>query len=591
MATEPEPATAAAAPTVEMTDASVDLETQENQGDQEDQEAKPASNKSWKYVLVFLSLSLSLSISTSIQSASLAVTVAVTDLDIANTRPPHLHRRKYRKLRVKFEHEMRKSEALFRAEQKGMETLRRLQEECECVFDHLFILISTCLRTPSTFTLTYDGYYRGLRELLLDINEDEDTPAHLRIELPPADQLALPAEDFPEFVDEVSDKKKGKEKASAGGSEQDKQKQKEKEQADRSARRAYHVAKVIDNLPKDKPIPLSMLLHMPHARSVDIAEKYMPEELSFGPNGDEPPLTYFTPAQESAWLDELDKTLSEEGPKQRSKASQHQSASVIEREEDKEIALKNPVSVYNWLRRNHPQVFLQDKEAIAAAEKNGHGHGGASTAAGGGGGGSKGGARAGGKRASTSAKSHLADIGIDDDFETPAPAKSSRSRRKRAPDDETAPKRRSKSGNTGKKATKSRIEREPSWTEIELDDILTAPEEEGDEEDEEEDDLEMEFGPGEYHIPTSFSKSALSGGAAAAGGDGGKGVEKGSKRKREEDKGYRPKDGANGRASGSRRNRNRKGKEEKRSSSGAGAGRGEDGGDNEDAEAMNLDGM
>ena len=32
-------------------------------------------------------------------------------------------------------------------------------------------------------------------------------------------------------------------------------------------------------------------------------------------------------------------------------------------EKDREMALKNPVSVYNWLRKHQPQVFLQDNEA------------------------------------------------------------------------------------------------------------------------------------------------------------------------------------------------------------------------------------
>src|SRR5947207_2763168 len=30
---------------------------------------------------------------------------------------------------------------------------------------------------------------------------------------------------------------------------------------------------------------------------------------------------------------------------------------------DREAALRNPVSVYNWLRKHQPQVFLQDNEA------------------------------------------------------------------------------------------------------------------------------------------------------------------------------------------------------------------------------------
>ena len=31
-------------------------------------------------------------------------------------------------------------------------------------------------------------------------------------------------------------------------------------------------------------------------------------------------------------------------------------------ERDREMALRNPVSVYNWLRKHQPQVFLQDNE-------------------------------------------------------------------------------------------------------------------------------------------------------------------------------------------------------------------------------------
>src|SRR5947207_15388002 len=29
-----------------------------------------------------------------------------------------------------------------------------------------------------------------------------------------------------------------------------------------------------------------------------------------------------------------------------------------------DLALKNPVSVYNWLRKHQPQVFLQDNESL-----------------------------------------------------------------------------------------------------------------------------------------------------------------------------------------------------------------------------------
>jgi hypothetical protein len=38
-------------------------------------------------------------------------------------------------------------------------------------------------------------------------------------------------------------------------------------------------------------------------------------------------------------------------------------------EREKEMQLRNPVSVYNWLRKHQPQVFLQDNESHAEKEK------------------------------------------------------------------------------------------------------------------------------------------------------------------------------------------------------------------------------
>jgi hypothetical protein len=70
-------------------------------------------------------------------------------------------------------------------------------------------------------------------------------------------------------------------------------------------------------------------------------------------------LGFFTPEHETEYYLATDSKLGDE-----SAASQLHRApekpSISERE--REAALRNPISVYNWLRRNQPQIFLQDNE-------------------------------------------------------------------------------------------------------------------------------------------------------------------------------------------------------------------------------------
>lgn len=69
---------------------------------------------------------------------------------------------------------------------------------------------------------------------------------------------------------------------------------------------------------------------------------------------------YLDPMQEAEFLNGIDARLGMEPI-----------GESADRELDlrRETALKNPVSVYNWLRKNHPQVFLQDSEAQSVVEK------------------------------------------------------------------------------------------------------------------------------------------------------------------------------------------------------------------------------
>ena len=74
---------------------------------------------------------------------------------------------------------------------------------------------------------------------------------------------------------------------------------------------------------------------------------------------------FLTVKQEEQYLHHLDSYLNGQEPGPRSHAAHGAGAKTNEKstERDKELQLRNPVSVYNWLRRNRPNVFLQDNEA------------------------------------------------------------------------------------------------------------------------------------------------------------------------------------------------------------------------------------
>lgn len=62
------------------------------------------------------------------------------------------------------------------------------------------------------------------------------------------------------------------------------------------------------------------------------------------------PISYLIPEQVDEYLSELDASLGSIQPSS-AQANPHH-----------EVALRNPHSVYNWLRRNEPKIFLQDGE-------------------------------------------------------------------------------------------------------------------------------------------------------------------------------------------------------------------------------------
>lgn len=109
--------------------------------------------------------------------------------------------------------------------------------------------------------------------------------------------------------------------------------------------------------PDNGPTSLSTLeKNLPHTRPSPAALDLREELL------DEHPLGYFDPSHEDEYLNALDVTLADPNgyPEEDTSGRPIRSTDrpVVT---EKEISLRNPQSVTNWLRRNQPEVFLQEK--------------------------------------------------------------------------------------------------------------------------------------------------------------------------------------------------------------------------------------
>ena len=97
--------------------------------------------------------------------------------------------------------------------------------------------------------------------------------------------------------------------------------------------------------------------------------------------------SYFSTAQEEEYLRNLDAKLGI-GPAEATSLPQR--PVDRDREHYKDVQLRNPVSVYNWLKRNKPEIFLQEdadaeEPPKKTAKSKSRGGGGAATGAGSGG--------------------------------------------------------------------------------------------------------------------------------------------------------------------------------------------------------------
>ncbi|KAL5118892.1 hypothetical protein ACEQ8H_003215 [Pleosporales sp. CAS-2024a] len=186
-------------------------------------------------------------------------------------------RRKYRKMRVRFDQAITTSNRLITDEWRAMGTARRLAEGNDQLLD-----------------------------MLLDINEQTRAPARLRFHLDPPPAVAL----------------------------------------------SHALGPTLKSLAE-------LEARVPHTTRADL-----PVQPVDGIDLTEHAPGYLSPAHEDEYLAALDHVLAQpdfdlalhEGRPLRTAAS-HQPLS------DKDLTVRNPDSVYNWLRKHQPQVFLQDKDA------------------------------------------------------------------------------------------------------------------------------------------------------------------------------------------------------------------------------------
>lgn len=93
-------------------------------------------------------------------------------------------------------------------------------------------------------------------------------------------------------------------------------------------------------------LQFSSLLDVPHTKPVE--EPPTDDQM-------ETRLGFLNPDEEAKYLDALDSQLGDS-------TAPTQPSEPLPIDKEREAAIQNPVSVYNWLRKHQPQVFLQDSE-------------------------------------------------------------------------------------------------------------------------------------------------------------------------------------------------------------------------------------
>ncbi|KAJ5116455.1 hypothetical protein N7456_000803 [Penicillium angulare] len=240
--------------------------------------------------------------------------------DSAPTKPSvRSFKKKYAKLKFKFEHGIRDNETLIREELRIEDLSKRIQEQNDQLLEVLMEFNESVHVSPS---------------VRYDLNMPGDIPF-----------LPTPEEEITPLVNDATLARTALKEA------------KSEMASGKFSPSAYR--QVEESIKRNKAFAPSLqysdLCKMPHS-DTNITTDEAKDEL-------ERKLGYFTPEHETEYYLALDAKLGDE-------AAGTQLARVPEvptfAEREKEATMRNPASVYNWLRRNQPQT-LQDHEV--ASEK------------------------------------------------------------------------------------------------------------------------------------------------------------------------------------------------------------------------------
>lgn len=199
------------------------------------------------------------------------------------------------------------------------------------------------MRTIATSQSTKLTILSKLLDLLLEANESTRLPPHLRYDIrsPTPSESAVPA-----LEPDVSSRRNVDPDSARAALEE----------AKIELRNGLITAESYRQLEAalggalGNPISLSLLNRTLHTTLESLSEDQLPHDLA-----DELPAGYLTLEHEEEYLNAVDAAL--EG---RPIPDSHP---IRSNEREKDIALRNPMSVYNWLRKHQPQVFLQDSDS------------------------------------------------------------------------------------------------------------------------------------------------------------------------------------------------------------------------------------
>ncbi|KAK4211118.1 IEC3 subunit of the Ino80 complex, chromatin re-modelling-domain-containing protein [Rhypophila decipiens] len=358
------------------------------------------------------------------------------DIRMAEDRPTYRSwKKKYRKMRIKFDQNMRRGEELYKKEQKALATARRLAIQKDRLLDLLLDVNNSPQIPPEKrFDLSLDPPSEEDDALVLDVDRPY-TPPHgdrpaksykkLLTEVPHS-SYATAAEQFPSLLADLQAGRDSPADASQGISHPP----------------SFLTADEIDNYLYEIDMRLA---NQESARTGGTMPPMLPTLAPIaqtnGPNGALTSGATDNPAK--------DALLSH----------------------SRDFALRNPTSVYNWLRKHAPGTFLQDTEAHPEKDKGGgdnddhhttgtgRGRGGAKgERASGRGGSAVGSARS---KRNSKAAAH-ADEYDEESYHVATPTATAKGKRKRVVDDDPGYRPKGGSSRPTKKKRKSEVEGTPT---------------------------------------------------------------------------------------------------------------------------------